>query len=43
VDRCVTIEQARFVGGLNLVGMNTGVVTARRTIGRSGAAADTPA
>lgn len=29
-DRCVKIEHARFFGGLNLVGMNTGVVTARR-------------
>lgn len=32
-DRCVKIEHARFFGGLNLVGMNTGVVTARRKIG----------
>jgi predicted CoA-binding protein len=32
-DRCVKIEHARFFGGLNLVGMNTGVLTARRTIG----------
>ena len=31
-DRCVKIEHARFFGGLNLVGMNTGVVTARRTL-----------
>lgn len=31
-DRCVKIEHARFFGGLNLVGMNTGVITARRTI-----------
>ncbi|MDQ3779588.1 MAG: hypothetical protein M3354_03425 [Chloroflexota bacterium] len=30
--RHVEIEHARFFGGLNLVGMNTGVVTARRTI-----------
>ena len=33
MDRCVKIEHARFFGGLNLVGMNTGVVTARRKIG----------
>jgi uncharacterized protein len=33
MDRCVKIEHARFFGGLNLVGMNTGVVTARRRIG----------
>jgi predicted CoA-binding protein len=32
-DRCVKIEHARFFGGLNLVGMNTGVVTARRHVG----------
>jgi predicted CoA-binding protein len=31
-DRCVKIEHARFFGGLNLVGMNTGVISARRTI-----------
>jgi predicted CoA-binding protein len=32
MDRCVKIEHARFFGGLNLVGMNTGVITARRHI-----------
>jgi predicted CoA-binding protein len=31
-DRCVKIEHARFFGGLNLVGMNTGVISARRSI-----------
>lgn len=31
-DRCAKIEHARFFGGLNLVGMNTGVITSRRTI-----------
>ncbi len=31
-DRCVKIEHARFFGGLNLVGMNTGVITARRRL-----------
>ncbi len=31
-NRCVKIEHARFFGGLNLVGMNTGVVTARRSV-----------
>ena len=31
-NRCVKIEHARFFGGLNLVGMNTGVITSRRTI-----------
>ncbi|HET8522712.1 MAG TPA: CoA-binding protein [Thermomicrobiales bacterium] len=32
-DRCVKIEHARFFGDLNLVGMNTGIITARRRIG----------
>ncbi len=32
MNRCVKIEHARFFGGLNLVGMNTGVITSRRTI-----------
>jgi len=32
-NRCVKIEHARFFGGLNLVGMNTGVITSRRSIG----------
>lgn len=31
-DRCVKIEHARFFGGLNLVGMNTGVISSRRRI-----------
>jgi len=30
MDRCVKIEHARLFGGLNLVGVNTGVVTAHR-------------
>jgi len=33
MDRCVKIEHARFFGGLNLVGMNTGVISSRRNIG----------
>lgn len=33
MNRCVKIEHARFFGGLNLVGMNTGVITSRRVIG----------
>ena len=32
MDRCVKIEHARFFGGLNLVGMNTGVLTSRRRV-----------
>jgi hypothetical protein len=28
-DRCMKIVHARFFGGLNLIGLNTGVVTAR--------------
>ena len=30
MDRCVKIEHARFFGGLNVIGLNTGVVTSRR-------------
>lgn len=32
MDACVKIEHARFFGGLGSVGLNTGVITARRTI-----------
>ena len=32
MNRCMKIEHARFYGGLNLVGMNTGVISARRTL-----------
>ena len=32
MNRCVKIEHARFFGGLNLVGMNTGVITSRRSL-----------
>jgi hypothetical protein len=30
VDRCVKIEHARIFGGLNWVGVNTGIVSAKR-------------
>ena len=30
MDRCMKMEHARFFGGLNLLGLNTGVVAARR-------------
>jgi predicted CoA-binding protein len=30
MDSCVKIEHARFFGGLNTIGLNTGVITARR-------------
>ena len=33
MDRCVKIEHARFFGGLSTIGLNTGVITARRSIG----------
>lgn len=33
VDRCIKVESARFDGGLALVGMNTGVLTAKRRAG----------
>jgi predicted CoA-binding protein len=32
VDRCLKIEHARIMGGLNWAGVNTGVVSARRGI-----------
>lgn len=32
MDRCVKIEHARFHGGLNLAGFNTGVISAKRQI-----------
>lgn len=31
-DRCVKIEHARFFGGLNYAGVNTGVISARRPL-----------
>ena len=34
MDRCVKIEHARLLGGLNWVGVNTGIVSARQ-IGRA--------
>jgi predicted CoA-binding protein len=30
MDRCVKIEHARILGGLNLAGVNTGMISARR-------------
>ncbi len=30
MDRCMKIEHARFFGGLNTVGLNTAVISARR-------------
>jgi predicted CoA-binding protein len=33
MDACVKIEHARFFGGLSTIGLNTGVITARRTLG----------
>lgn len=32
MDRCVKIEHARFFGGLNTIGLNTGVITSKRLI-----------
>jgi hypothetical protein len=29
MDACVKIEHARFFGGLNTIGLNTGVISAR--------------
>jgi predicted CoA-binding protein len=33
MDACVKIEHARFFGGLNTIGLNTGVISARRLPG----------
>jgi len=30
MDRCMKIEHGRFFGGLNTIGMNTGVISSRR-------------
>jgi predicted CoA-binding protein len=30
MNRCVKLEHARFLGGQNLVGLNTGVISAKR-------------
>jgi predicted CoA-binding protein len=32
MDACVKIEHARFFGGLNTIGLNTGVISARRSL-----------
>jgi hypothetical protein len=32
MDRCVKIEHARIMGGLNWAGVNTGVISARRPV-----------
>ena len=32
MDRCMKIEHARFFGGLSVAGLNTGIITARRTM-----------
>ena len=32
MDRCVKIEHARIMGGLNFAGVNTGVISARRPV-----------
>ncbi len=36
VDRCVKIEHARILGGLNWAGVNTGVISARRAAAQVG-------
>lgn len=32
MDKCIKIEHARFFGGLNTIGLNTGVITSRKTL-----------
>jgi uncharacterized protein len=34
MDRCMKIEHARFFGGLNTIGLNTGVISSRRRAAR---------
>jgi len=34
MDRCVKIEHGRLFGGLNLVGVNTGVISAKRLVNK---------
>jgi predicted CoA-binding protein len=33
MDRCMKIEHARYFGGLSTLGLNTGVISARRRVG----------
>jgi hypothetical protein len=33
MNRCVKIEHARILGGLNWAGVNTGVISAKRPVG----------
>ena len=40
MDRCMKIEHARFFGGLNTIGLNTGVVSSRRRRVRGSARAE---
>ena len=37
MDRCMKIEHARFFGGLNTIGMNTAVISAKRRVRAGGA------
>jgi uncharacterized protein len=30
MDRCIKIEHARFFGGLNTIGLNTGLISSRK-------------
>lgn len=34
VDRCIKVESARFDGGLAMMGLNSGLITSRRTSAR---------
>jgi predicted CoA-binding protein len=36
MDRCMKIEHARFFGGLNMLGLNTGVVASRKRVRNPG-------
>ncbi|MCP4010492.1 MAG: CoA-binding protein, partial [Proteobacteria bacterium] len=32
MDRCIKIEYARLFGGLNTIGVNTGIISAKRPL-----------
>ncbi|KQV26321.1 hypothetical protein ASC54_05325 [Yonghaparkia sp. Root332] len=32
MDRCITVEHARFHGGLHLMGFDTGVISAKKQV-----------
>ncbi len=43
MNRCVKIEHARILGGLNWAGVNTGIISSRRPVAPAGRVAPGPA